>query len=268
MQQSGSGYAWNSTSQWSKLGGAQGQNQPTTNTQGNPGSSQSFPSNSAATNATPPQAAQGSPQNQNPSSSPATDSGNSSHTNVTNNGVVGQNNNSNTQQPPAESRREMVTRLYERILGREPDQYGMNYYLFNGQITELEIAREMYESTEHLDILGKAKDVRETVLRLDYKLKQIRDLQIQVQNLETLGENYKNLLAEKTALINELMHQGGSAPIAQSSGAPSNQIQQSHTQSASNGQQRSSQAYDDYPEDPFKDVQDPGFFGRLKGLFS
>jgi hypothetical protein len=83
-----------------------------------------------------------------------------------------------------ETRRDMISRLYKSILGREADTAGLNFFLFNSNITESEIAKEMYESTEHQEIISKAKDVREMISKLQEASKKVRDLEMKLQNSE------------------------------------------------------------------------------------
>lgn len=107
-------------------------------------------------------------------------------------------------QAPTESRSDMINRLYKSILGREADTAGLNYYLYNTHISELQIARDMFESTEHADVLQKAKDIREMVAKTEESTKRMADMEYTLQSLQTLNENYKNLIDQKTQVINEL----------------------------------------------------------------
>jgi hypothetical protein len=105
-----------------------------------------------------------------------------------------------------EPRRDMVVRLYKEILGREADNAGLNYYLANYQISEAEIARDMYQSTEHQEVLTAAKDVREMIQKVaDYEHKS-GELELRLQNAESLANNYKILLEQKAQVINELKY--------------------------------------------------------------
>lgn len=226
-----SGYSWNNTSSWSQLGQQSG-------------------------NATTQSSGSYSPQPQSPTTSGLQT--NTQHPKQTSNVALNQGNVNTT-----ETRREMITRLYERILGREPDQYGMNYYLFNTTISENQIAKDMYESVEHAEMLDKAKDVRDMVMRMDQRMQEIRDQKIRLQNLETLAENYKALLDEKTQQIQE-MTSSQSSSTTQSQRSPQD-TQYLYQSQESNANQ--SVNYDELPEDPFKDVHEPGLFSRIKRVF-
>lgn len=163
---------------------------------------------------------------------------------------------------PAEPRRDMITRLYRSILGREPDQAGLNYYLFNTNIPETQIAKEMYESTEHQDIIGRSKDVREMVTKLDEYNRESSELKTKLQNAESLNTNYKILLDQKTQIINS-MKAGGVDPQA---------AQQSENQQnlQGQGQQSTLEQQGLILEDPFADdkPKGKGCIGWVKNILS
>jgi len=165
MTQSGTGYNWTNTSQWSKV--------PTA-----PIVQNSTPNNSI--------------NNQTQSFQP---------TGQVNNNQM---NYFNTSQ---ESRKDMISRLYRFILGREPDIAGLNYYLYNTQLSEAQISKEMYESTEHADLVSKAKDIREMVKVTEDATKKMKDMEYNLQSLQVLNDNYKSLLEQKTQIINQMRQQ-------------------------------------------------------------
>ncbi len=90
-----------------------------------------------------------------------------------------------------ESREEMIKRLYRTILGRDPDANGLNYFLTNTYLTESQIAKMIYESTEHVEILKRAKDVNAMIIKLDSAIRDLTIAQNKVQQLEALLEKYK-----------------------------------------------------------------------------
>jgi Domain of unknown function (DUF4214) len=234
-----SGYSWTSTSQWSQL--------PTVpaNTDPNAVQSQQAPAQQQSSNAT---------YNQ-PQQAPSTGYG-----------------------ALPETRRDMITRLYQRILGREPDSAGLNYYLFNTQIAELQIAREMYESTEHQDLLAKAKDIREMVKKMEANNGMVRELEMNFKNAQILANNYKTLVDQKSHIINDLRSQLNLPNQENFNTAPQTMdepnVQYDHRQEHSQAQPDTT--YDEYVEgvvlnDPFADDYQPkgkGCFGWVKKWFS
>lgn len=65
-----------------------------------------------------------------------------------------------TPQPSVDQRKEEITNLYRVVLGREPDQSGLDGYV-NGSDSVDQIRRSMTESDEHKAILTKAKNFKE-----------------------------------------------------------------------------------------------------------
>jgi hypothetical protein len=110
------------------------------------------------------------------------------------------------QQPQAitEPRKDMIARLYKTILGREADTAGLNYYLYNTYLGEAQIAKEMYESTEHNEMLAKARDIREMVKRTEEAHKKMTDMELTLHSLQALNDSYKNLLDQKSHVINQI----------------------------------------------------------------
>jgi Domain of unknown function (DUF4214) len=152
---------------------------------------------------------------------------------------------------PIEPRTDMITRLYRTILGREPDQAGLNYYLFNTQIPELQIAREMIESTEHNDILAKARDIREMIKKTEEATKGMADMEFTLQSLQNLSESYKNLIDQKTQIINDLR---GRLGITNENSYDNQEVHYSHQSFQSNSNQNNpqfSQESDFLLNDPF-----------------
>jgi hypothetical protein len=237
MNQS-SGFTWTNTSQWSQLPTVPANTQ--TDNTAQPQSGQSLPPSSSYT---PPQSSNYTPQPQ---------YGTQSSFNP-------------------ETRRDMVTRLYKAILGREPDTAGLNYYLFNTSITEGQIAREMYESTEHQEVLTKAKDVRTMILKFEELNHKVGELEIKLQNSESIAKNYKSLLDQKAAIINQLMASNGTGQQSPVTTAP--QVQEEPIQlpqESSYSSQLKEEEYGIVLEDPFAEDSNKskkGCLGTIKGWF-
>lgn len=206
-------------------------------------------------------------------------------------------NQSQTQQPqssfqqpvlnPAEPRVEMIKRLYRSILGREADTAGLNYYLYNTQIPESQIASEMYSSTEHNELLTKAKDIREMIEKMEANTKKMADMEYQMNNLQVLNDNYKTLIEQKTQIINQLR---GNLPYDQQTPEHMHEENEEYvdyvnvTESQdSQTQHYSDQQYSDQPnyqmqefpeelmlDDPFEDegYERRGFWGWVRNIFS
>lgn len=176
-----------------------------------------------------------------------------------------------TQQPtaPQESRRDLVTRLYKAILGREPDNAGLNYYLFNVNILELQIAKDMYESTEHQDILIKSKDIREMIQKTSDTEQKYNELVNNFNKTQALAENYKSLISQKTTIINDLLSkqsddQGNTPQISENSQFINPQYVQPAQSEADKGNDIKQFEQQLMLEDPFADDNK----GKGKGIFN
>lgn len=189
----------------------------------------------------------------------------------------------NTPQQPAysapaspvstENRTDMIQRLYKSILGREADTAGLNYYLYNTHIPELQIAREMFESTEHAEVLQKAKDIREMIAKTEDATKKMSDMEYTLQSLQTLNENYKNLIDQKTQAINELRAQLNLGGDIQHSETMHQAVHYDHPEFQAPFQQSTNTTQDNFNgftlDDPFADEYSnrPGCLGWLKSWF-
>ncbi len=113
-----------------------------------------------------------------------------------------------------QSRVELITRLYRTILGRDPDSVGLEYYLRNSFIPEHQIAKDMYESTEHADLLMKAKDVMDMLARLNDITQQLKKLKEENQQLKQINDtlaamvqSYKSVLGSSHPTTSHTMQQ-------------------------------------------------------------
>lgn len=269
MPNSGGSYYWNDTSAWSKITPSSGVtlNQNSNTTQPITSNSSSLSNNTTGISSTSSSSTGiSSTSLSNSQYSPSTQkNGWSSTSTSTPSNPINNYTNSNTNSLnsiPAESRKDLITRLYKRILGREPDKYGLNYYLYHTQYSELDIAKDMYESKEHNEILDKAKDVRNMVIRLDFTLKELREKKMNIAKLETLNKSYKDLLSEKQSAINQVSHFSNS-----SDESPTYSQENQSVEENSSEVQKSSTTITTQLPDPFEDLdsQNKGFFAKLFG---
>jgi hypothetical protein len=88
--------------------------------------------------------------------------------------------------PPTDTNRvQAITTLYHTVLGRDPDQSGLNFYV-TGNYTYDQIRQFMVESAEHQQILNRAKNLK-IAQQLADQAKQ------PTQNLTTILTNITNL---------------------------------------------------------------------------
>ncbi len=106
-----------------------------------------------------------------------------------------------TNQDSQQNRIDLIRKLYRTILGREPDDAGLEYYLRNSFIPEHQIAKDMYESKEHADLLMKAKDVMEMISKLNDITQQLKALQEENQRLKQLNENLTAIVQSYKSIL-------------------------------------------------------------------
>lgn len=184
-----------------------------------------------------------------------TNNTNSTYTNLQSNNANYYN--TSTRNTGSESREEMVKRLYRTILGRDPDPNGLNYFLTNTYLTESQIAKMMYESTEHVEILKRAKDVNAMIIKLDSAIRDLTIAQNKVQQLEVLLEKYKQFFNNQYSKDNTTYD-----PLLDNSNYSSDEV---------NAQNTPASEQPVYINDPFAEEEKPkkgigGIFQKLFGF--
>lgn len=111
-------------------------------------------------------------------------------------------------------REEMIITMYQRILGRNPNQNDMNYFLNIG-IDEDGLLKRMVNSQEHLDILQAAQQYFLMRSKFETQSYDITRLQVESRDKDIMLHNYKQLLQQKNQHISKL-----NAQLQQYSGKP------------------------------------------------
>jgi N-acetylmuramoyl-L-alanine amidase len=94
-----------------------------------------------------------------------------------------------------EDRKRMIINNYIKILGREPNQNDLNYFL-NINIREDELLKKMIESQEHVDLVKARQEV--ITLKKNYADQQQEFIRIKAE-----AEDQKNIISSLTASISE-----------------------------------------------------------------
>lgn len=102
-----------------------------------------------------------------------------------------------------EQRKEMIKKNYLKILGREPSQSDMNYFLNQGT-GEPELIQKMVDSQEHLDLVKAKKDLAETSKKLESAEAELAKLRAAERDSKEIATNLQALLAHKNAAIQKL----------------------------------------------------------------
>lgn len=97
--------------------------------------------------------------------------------------------------PSREERKQMISNNYEKVLGREPNQNDLNYFL-NVGIREDELLKKMIDSQEHADLVK----ARQEVITMK---KEFNDAQEELQQLRTLKEDQKTIMDEMNQSIEQ-----------------------------------------------------------------
>jgi len=97
--------------------------------------------------------------------------------------------------PSRDERKAMITRNYIKILGRDPNQNDLNYFLNMG-VREDELLRKMVDSQEHADLVKARQEV------ITAK-KQLSDQIAELQDLRAGNEDQKNIIESLNLSINQ-----------------------------------------------------------------
>ncbi len=84
--------------------------------------------------------------------------------------------------PNQANRRQQIVDLYKVVLGRDPDQGGLDHYL-NGNLTIDQIRKAMTESQEHSDIINKAKSAKNYLTMAHEALNEINQARMKVEQI-------------------------------------------------------------------------------------
>ena len=101
-----------------------------------------------------------------------------------------------------QNRREMVKKLYREVLGKEADMKGISYYMYTKPtITEEQIREEMTQSTEHLEMVKKAKEHEKLKKEKDEQKEAASILRVNLEAKENELANMQKLLQMKNVEI-------------------------------------------------------------------
>lgn len=80
-----------------------------------------------------------------------------------------------------DEKKNLVTRLYQKVLGRNPDPRGLQYYA-NSQMSEEALMKLMIDSAEHKNIIKAARDYVSTKSLLDKREREIKELKAKIND--------------------------------------------------------------------------------------
>ncbi len=108
--------------------------------------------------------------------------------------------------PSREERKQMVINNYTKILGREPNQNDLNYFLNIG-IREDELIKKMIDSQEHVDLVKSKQEL--TSLKEEHKkvLSELNDLKAQSEDSQGIIENLHSSIDQKNIALTQLQYE-------------------------------------------------------------
>jgi hypothetical protein len=105
-----------------------------------------------------------------------------------------------------EERKKMITETYKKILGKEPAQNDLNYYLNMG-ISQDELYKKLCDSPDHEQMVKDAKEFKESKDKLLKTESQAQQAESKVKDLNTMMENFNKLLHQKNIYIAQLQNE-------------------------------------------------------------
>jgi len=102
-----------------------------------------------------------------------------------------------------QERTEMITKVYQDILGREPDTRDINYYKYS-TLGENEIYKQIITGKEHKKLIADGKDFKNMSIRASQSEVRVKVLEGQIKDQVVEFRQLTELLQEKNRYINQL----------------------------------------------------------------
>ncbi len=115
-----------------------------------------------------------------------------------------------------EERKEMIKRNYVKILGREPTQSDLNYFL-NIAITEQDLIKRMLDSQEHADLVKARQEVIKIKEKFAKHKNELLRLRVKVSDQTGIIKNLNALLMQKNRVIFNMQQKLQQAGVGQTS---------------------------------------------------
>ena len=107
-----------------------------------------------------------------------------------------------------DDRKKMVNEMYNKILGREPTQNDLNYFLNIG-ISEQDLLKKMVDSQEHADLVMSRQEVIKAKEELNEHSTELLQLRASTEDQKIIIRNLHALIAQKNQAIAHLQQQLG-----------------------------------------------------------
>lgn len=116
-------------------------------------------------------------------------------------------------QPPGQQgfmgrdeRKKMIEDQYIKILGREPNQNDLNYFLNTG-ISEADLVKKMIDSQEHADLVKSRQEVIKVKEEASSQKSELTQLRAATEDQKVIIQNLHSLIAQKNQNISQLQQQ-------------------------------------------------------------
>ncbi|MCA9380096.1 N-acetylmuramoyl-L-alanine amidase [Candidatus Dojkabacteria bacterium] len=107
-----------------------------------------------------------------------------------------------------DDRKKMVNEMYTKILGREPTQNDLNYFLNIG-ISEQDLLKKMVDSQEHADLVKSRQEVIKAKEELNQHSTELLQLRASAEDQKVIIRNLHALIAQKNQAIAHMQQQLG-----------------------------------------------------------
>lgn len=105
-----------------------------------------------------------------------------------------------------EDRKKMVEDMYAKVLGREPNQNDLNYFLNTG-ISEPELLKKMVDSQEHADLVKSRQEVIKAKEEMNENKTELITLRASAEDQKVIVRNLHTLIAQKNQALAQLHQQ-------------------------------------------------------------
>ncbi|MBN1915806.1 N-acetylmuramoyl-L-alanine amidase [Candidatus Dojkabacteria bacterium] len=102
-----------------------------------------------------------------------------------------------------DSRKKTIEETYMKVLGREPNQNDLNYFLNIG-ITEDQLIKRMVDSQEHMDLVKARKEVIETKKKYEELSSKFMEIDTKAKDQEGIIKSLNTLLAQKNQALSDI----------------------------------------------------------------
>lgn len=102
-----------------------------------------------------------------------------------------------------DQRKEMIIRNYVKILGREPNENDLNYFL-NAGIREDDLIKKMVDSQEHVDLVKARQEVISAKMKMTSEQEELTELRAKVAENEVILKSLNDSITQKNEALTSI----------------------------------------------------------------